>query len=201
MMSLDASGTLADAATFSKWKGRAYARARVIPSNPKTPKQTGMRALIKFLAQQWASIGDTPQSSWVEKAKQTNISPFNSYTGTNAFNWRNGLYPSKAYPAARSSTAPGAPTLAATGGQRQVSLSITAGSPAPTWGYSIHRSPTTITTTDWTNCVAVIPKSPSEPTQWIDTPLPAGTYHYKVVPFNEDGKSGTASTDTSANVT
>ena len=49
MMSLDAQGTLGDAITFAKWKGRPYVRQRVIPSNPKTGAQLGRRAMFKFL--------------------------------------------------------------------------------------------------------------------------------------------------------
>jgi len=201
LMSLDASGTVADSITFSKWKGRAYVRSRVIPANPKTGKQTGMRSMIAFLSQQWQSLADTDKSSWVTIAKQKNVSPFNQYTGTNAFNWRNGLYPSKAYPADRNSTAPATPTIVATGSQRQVTLQITAGTPAPTWGYSIHRAQTSSITPNWTNCVAVIPKNVTDPTVWIDTPLDAGTYYYKAVPFNQDGKTGTASSEQTATVT
>ena len=38
-MSLDASGTLAETITFTKWKGRNVLRQRVIPTNPKTGPQ------------------------------------------------------------------------------------------------------------------------------------------------------------------
>lgn len=46
LMSLDASGSIASALTFSKWKGRNYARQLVIPANPQTEEQQGVRAKL-----------------------------------------------------------------------------------------------------------------------------------------------------------
>jgi hypothetical protein len=46
LMSLDASGSIAGALTFSKWKGRNYVRQLVIPANPRTTgQQTSREAL------------------------------------------------------------------------------------------------------------------------------------------------------------
>ncbi len=53
-MSLDASGTVGNTATFSKWKGRNYVRLRVIPQNMRTgPQQLirGFTAAISKAAQ------------------------------------------------------------------------------------------------------------------------------------------------------
>lgn len=201
MLSLDASGTIANSMTFSKWKGRNYVRTRVIPANPRSPKQTGIRAMISFLSKQWASLGASNQATWEEPAKQSNVSPFNAYTAANAFDWRNGLYPSKSYPAARSSTAPSAPTVSASGAQRQATITITKGATGPTWGYSIHRSTSSGFSPSWTNCIALVPIDSNGNAAYIDTPLPAGTYYYTAIPFNDDGKPGTAATQASATVT
>ncbi len=43
LMSLAASQTLGDTLVFSQWKGRYYVRLRVIPYNPKSSYQTGIR--------------------------------------------------------------------------------------------------------------------------------------------------------------
>lgn len=201
MLSLDASGTIADSMVFSKWKGRNYVRTRVIPSNPRSGKQTGIRAIIAFLTKEWAKIDASSQASWEQLAKQKNVSPFNAYVGTNAFDWRNALYPAKAYPAARSSTAPSAPTLSAQGGQRQATITITKGATQPSWGYSIHRSTTSGFSPSWTNCIALVPIDSNGNASYIDTPLAAGTYYYTAIPFNDDGKAGSAATQASATVT
>lgn len=201
LMSFDASGTVANAVTFAKWKGRPYARVRVVPANPKTPKQVGIRAVVKFLGQQWASLDDTAKSSWQELATQTNVSPFNAFVGKNAYDWRSQLYPTKTHPAARASTAPSTPTITITAGTRQASIAIAAGSTKPTWGYSIHRSQQTGLTANWTNCVALVQADANGAASYIDTPLQSGTYYYVAKPFNADGKDGTPSTQASANVT
>ena len=201
MLSLEASGTIANSMTFSKWKGRPYVRTRVTPANPRTPKQMGIRAVMAFLARQWANLTDAQQSTWEEKAKQTNVSPFNAFAGTNAFEWRNGHYPSKTYPAARSSSAPSAPTVSVTGGQRQVAISITKTTTPPSWGYSIHRSTQSGINPSWTNAVALVAAAANGNATFLDTPLPAGTYYYVVKPFNEDCKDGAASAKQSATVT
>lgn len=46
LMSLDASGTVADALVFSKWKGRNYVRQHVIPSNPQSTAQQAVREAL-----------------------------------------------------------------------------------------------------------------------------------------------------------
>lgn len=46
LMSLDASGSIAGALTFSKWKGRNYVRQLVIPANPRTSGQQENRAAL-----------------------------------------------------------------------------------------------------------------------------------------------------------
>lgn len=46
LMSLDASGSVAKAITFSKWKGRNYVRQLVIPANPRTSGQQTTRAKL-----------------------------------------------------------------------------------------------------------------------------------------------------------
>lgn len=49
-MSIDASGTFAGILTASKWKGRAYMRQRVDPSNPSTSGQKAIRLILGGIA-------------------------------------------------------------------------------------------------------------------------------------------------------
>ena len=46
LMSLDASGTVAKTAVFSKWNGINYVRHRVIPKNPRTDLQAQARQYV-----------------------------------------------------------------------------------------------------------------------------------------------------------
>ena len=50
LMSLDASGKIADTIVFAKWKGRNYVRQLVTPANPQTAGQKAVRAILGTLA-------------------------------------------------------------------------------------------------------------------------------------------------------
>lgn len=53
LFSLAASGTLANAITFSRWKGIAYARTRIIPANPRSAGQLDVRGIFSTLSEMW----------------------------------------------------------------------------------------------------------------------------------------------------
>jgi hypothetical protein len=199
-LSLDASGSLAGAMVFSKWKGRPYVRSHVIPSNPKSGAQVGVRAMFKFLSQKWGALTAGNKATWETTAEQVAISPFNAYLSKNQFRWRNFLTPSKAYPAADASTPPSAPTGVATAGVRQISLAITKGATAPTWGYLIFRSTTGTFTPVFSNCIAAVAIDGSGNGSYVDTPLEPGAYYYEVRGFNDDGITGTSSAEFTATV-
>lgn len=64
LLSLDASGSVAEAITFSKWKGRNYVRQLVKPSNPNSGLQVGVRAGLRFVTQIYASLSATIKGRW-----------------------------------------------------------------------------------------------------------------------------------------
>ena len=101
MMSMAASGTLADAITFSTWKGRPYVRETVKPSNPKSGDQVGRREMFSFLTKIWASISDADQATWQDLADQLVASRFNAFLSYNMEEWHNFKAPSSLLPATR----------------------------------------------------------------------------------------------------
>jgi hypothetical protein len=199
-LSVDASGTLANTMVFSKWKGRNYVRSHVNPAQPRTGAQVGVRAMFKFLSQQWASMTTGNKATWLALAKQHNVSEFNASTSFNQKRWRNYLCPTEASPPALASTAPSAPTLAVTAGVRQLTVAITHGATAPSWGYLIARYLVTGGTPAFSNTIAVIPIVSGGSASFVDTPLKSGTYFYKVTGFNTDAVMGTASTEATGTV-
>lgn len=200
LMSLDASGSLGNAITFSKWKGRNLVRTRVVPSNPRSGPQVGMRAMLRFLAQYWASLSTAIKATWAERAAATNISPFNAFVSANQSRWRSFKDPSKEDPATETGVAPAAPTTTATGGIRQIQLSIVDGAQIPDWGWIIFRSGTTGFTPAYSNCVAIIPRV-GTPTVHIDAGLVPGTYFYRIKGFMATGKDGTLEAEKTAAAT
>lgn len=200
MMSLDASGTIGNSATFSKWKGRNYVRARVIPHNPKSAGQVGVRAMFKFLAQNWAAITAGTQATWATIAAAMVISTFNAYVRGNQSRWRNFLMPSKDPPAAAAHTSGVLNVWTATAGVRQISLAHSLTTANANWGMAIFRSPTGTFAATWDKCIAVVLLADTAAHTYVDTPLAAGTYYYKHILFTDDGKASTVSAEVNATV-
>lgn len=188
MMSLGASGTIAGSIVFSNWKGRAYARSHVIPSNPKSALQVSLRGMMKFLSQAWASVGSTPQGTWADLAAAGTYSPFNAFVSKNQMRWREFQAPSQATPAAETGTAPEATLDSATGGERHIDLEFTITTLNDVWGVVIFRSPTTTFTPSVANAIVVLPVDSTGTLVYTDSNLAAGAYFYDACFFSTTGK-------------
>jgi hypothetical protein len=200
-LSLDASGSIAGSMVFSKWKGRNYVRSLVTPANPKSGPQTGLRATFKFLSQNWAALSAGNKATWLTNATAKAVSTFNEYMQFNQSRARNFLGITAAYPPALVSTACTAPTTTVTAGVRQLSLAITKGANPATWGWMIFRSTVTGFTPAFSNMVAAVLIDGSGNGAYVDTPLAAGTYYYRVKGFNLDAVLGNLEAEKSGTVT
>lgn len=83
LFSLDASGTVGKAMTFSKWKGLNYVRLRVIPANPQTASQVSQRNTLTAATSCWKhefSVDAISKASWNVSASGTGMSGFNRFT-------------------------------------------------------------------------------------------------------------------------
>jgi hypothetical protein len=78
LFGLDASGTIGKSIVFSKWKGRTYVRRHAIPSNPQSPAQVGVRAIMTFLTQFYASLTAPQVAEWDALAASDQITPLNA---------------------------------------------------------------------------------------------------------------------------
>lgn len=199
-LSLGASGSIGDAMTFSSWKGRPYVRQLVIPANPKSGGQVGMRAMFKFLTQQWASLSAANQATWETRADQKVISPFNAYCGFNQDRWRNFLAPSKVDPPATGETAPVLGTLAAVAGVRSITVTQPITTANDGWGILFFRSPTGTFDSAFDNLKAGIVIAGTADVVFVDSPLAAGTYYYEVRSITGDGQLSAASSEVNATV-
>ena len=201
LMSMDASGTLADAATFSKWKCRNYVRQRVVPANPNSGPQMSVRAMMRFLSQAWDALSAANKATWQTRADQTIISTFNAFTSYNLARWRSFKAPSKEDPATEVGAAPTAPTTTVTAGVRELQLSIADGATPPDWAWLIFRSTVTGFTPSFSNLVRVVPRT-GTPTVYIDTGLVTGTtYYYRIKGTLATGVSGTLEAEKSGTPT
>jgi len=191
-LSLDASGTIGNAITFSKWKGRHYIRERIIPANPKSGLQTGFRAMFQFLSQNWAALAAGHKTSYDTLADSLAISPFNAYMRANQKRWRNYRAPSNNIAAAEDGTVAawngGAPS--AVGGPSNVTLSMTPASFLTNWGVAIFRDIETGFTPGISNCVKIIFVQADVTYTFVDSPLAADTYYYDTRRFTLSGLWG-----------
>lgn len=200
-MSLGASGKLGGALVFSRWKGRPYARTLVTPANPKSTGQVSVRAMMKWLSQQWKDIGAAPQGSWDDRAKIGNISPFNAFCGYNLFRWRNFLAPTDTFPEAETDVAPTEGVLAAVAAERAITVTQPITTAADGWGIMFFRSPTATFESGYNNLKHVGLVDATNDVLFIDSPLAPGTYYYEIRSITKDGQLGSASSEVDATVT
>jgi len=197
LFSLDASGQVGKSVVFSKWKGRNYTRKLVIPKNPKSAKQIGVRSMMAFLAQAWAALGAGVKDDYDALAETKQISPFNAYVGENLARWQVGGTPAQAYPPVEASTPAAITSAPLTGHDGYATAVITPATNADIWGVNVYRDTAEITAPSWANCVATIFRDGVTAFTFTDSPLADGTYHYRFSQFNVDGIEGTVLADDS----
>lgn len=201
LFSMAASGTIAKAATFATWKGRPYVRQRVIPANPKSAAQKGVRAMFKFLSQIWNGLSAADKATWEDRAKTAVISTFNAFMAFNQSRWRDFNGPTKQYPPTEVGTEPTGPTGVATPDGRTMKITITDGANAPDYAYAIFRSLTGTFALSWANCIAVIPWDSGGTTDYIDSPLEPDTYYYNAIGYLDTGLEGADGTEFNGEIT
>lgn len=189
-LSLEASGSLANALVFSKWKGRPYVRSLVTPANPKSGGQVGMRQMLKWLSQQWSGITAGPQATWETRANQQIISPFNAYVGYNMFRWRDFLAPSTQDPADVGDSAATIGTTTAVAGVRSITVTIPITTANDGWGVCVFRSLTTSFSTAFDNLIGIGLVNGTNDVVLVDSPLVPDTYYYNFREFTFDGQLG-----------
>jgi hypothetical protein len=196
-----ASGKLAGSMVFSRWKGRAYVRQLVTPNNPKSAKQTGVRAMMGFLAAQYKLLTSSVFTGWTASALARQISEFNAMVSENLARWQLAGSPTQVYPAAEASTPLTVTTQTLTGFEGYATVAVTPSGDTNIWGIAIFRDTAEITVPNWANCVAVLPADGTNAVTFTDSPLAAGTYHYRTAVFNTDGVLGTVKADDDVTVT
>lgn len=188
LFSLDASGSVAGAITFSKWKGRAYVRQRVIPSNPKSAAQTGRRAMMRFLAQRWAAIGTADQASWQDIADQLTASPFNAYISKGMEEWHNWLYPSESFPADRALTPSDNALTAAAWEENRIKLTVAGAALGDAWGIGIHGTLASGPELGVHNTILCELDDSIASHVFYWTPPSVATWYFDTICFSTDGK-------------
>jgi hypothetical protein len=179
---MDASGTVAGAIVFSRWRGRNYVRRHAVPSNPRTGLQVGVRSAFKFLSQWWKTFSPTEAGKWDSVGNVTRVTGLNAFISENIRRIREGR-PFQFDPTSEIVLpCDDAATLTAGALARAVALSWTYASPTVVpWGSFLYMS----STYPYTQSIAyLINASPAATLQLIVTGLNPGTsYYFKLVTF------------------
>lgn len=199
LMSLDASGSVADTITFSKWKGRNYVRELVIPANPKTGLQTGVRATFKFITQVWASLSATIQGNWADLAKANAVTPLNEMIRDNQTRGRQD-FGMKQDPTVAEGAVEAAPVGGAAAAQpKSLKLTWTDSVGADDWCTEIYMSTTAGFTPSPANLIAILPHGDQV---FTVTGLETGTtYRFRIRGNEKGGTAGTLAAEFSGTPT
>jgi hypothetical protein len=201
MMSVDASGKFGGSMVFAKWKGRNYVRQLVTPGNPKSAKQSGVRAMMGFLANAWAALTAGIKDDYDAIATSRSISAFNAYVSENLARWQLSKPPAQAYPAGEATSGCAITSAPLTGHVGYATAVVTPAANSNIWGVIVYRDTAEITAPGWANAVQVIFRDDVTAFTVTDAPLDAGTYHYRFAAFNTDGVLGTVLADATVVVT
>ena len=88
LFSLSASGSLAGAVTYSRWKGIDYVRQRVIPANPQTVSQQQTRDVFKYVYDFYKRAPATAREPWIAAARGRPLTAQNAILAANISNIR-----------------------------------------------------------------------------------------------------------------
>lgn len=201
MMSLEASGSIAGALVFSKWKGRPYVRELVKPANPKSGGQVGIRAMLRFLSQDWQNLSTVKQATWLDRANAKVISTFNAYIGYNVYRWRDFLGPTDSDPEATTDTPPTLGAGSATAGVRSITVSQPITTANDGWAVAFFRSPTTTFASTFDKLRYIGKIVGTAAVNFVDSPLAPGTYYYEMRSFTMDGQMSAGTAEVNAVVT
>jgi hypothetical protein len=166
--------------------------------------------MMKWLAKWWSGISAPDKATWDTLAEARNISAFNAMVGENLDRWQYNSGPTEAYPAAEMNNAldpDGGLTgiaLTATGHEGYASLTAKpdAEESSNAVGCILYRDSAAPTPKSWAKAIAIFEATPDTSWSYDDSPLDAGTYHYKIAYFGDDGLIGAlTSADVDATVT
>lgn len=184
LMSMSASGSLANAITFGNNKGRNIVRVKVTPANPQTDAQIGVRASFAGLNKLYKTEPTSINAAFQEIANQKQISPFAAFTGFNQKRLSQDLAPTNIPTPTEEAPTANATGLAGVDSGKYASLSWTPSVDTDAWGLYIFRKLGSDPTGLRNELVYVATLAD---TTYLDGPLASGTWHYVVQAFHIEG--------------
>ncbi len=188
LMSIDASGSLGKTIVFTKWKGRNVVRKHVIPANPKSVTQVGLRSVFKFVTQDFTNLSVARKASWQAIADQSAITALNAQVATDQGLARRNLGWIIAPGEAAGTTPDAATSFAAVSQPGAMVFTWVAGAAAPEYCWALHLKLGSTVDVDITDLVIVVAAATLTATVLVDdssVEMKAG-----IVGINFDGEFG-----------
>lgn len=202
-LSIDATGSVADAVTFSKWKGRHYLKKKSFPKDALTAAQTSIRSAMTFLNERWSELTKAEKSSWATKHNEEPLPPYNNFLSINIKRFATYRPPGKELPI----TAVGTPPTwlldppPCMGGVNWFLVSAMYSVVADAWGYALFLSQDAGFTPSLQNLVKLRVHQDLTLQATEITGLAAGNWTVKLRAFTTDGKWGTSTAGSTRAVT
>lgn len=188
-VSTEAVGSIADVLSFQKGKRGTICKKHAKPAQPRTPKQVGVRACIKFLSQQWSTFTAAEMATWFTRARRMEVANYHAYISANANRFTNNLMPSKEDPATEAGGGSAMEANYVLPHFRAISYHAKSGGPPINWGYHLCRSQTSGFTPGPENTIAIFFKEVPVYTVYWDRDLAPGTYYYRCRGFDDTGRT------------
>lgn len=182
-----ADGTLARTLVFGSAGGVHQARKHVTPKNPKSSKQTGVRAMMAFLSGSWSNLTQDQQASWQDLAASHGHTAFNSFVAHNLARWPHLESPIAQHPPAEIGEPAQFAALVATAHPEKIRVAWAFLDVRENWSVSIHRATAPAIEPRYDNCIAVIHSAVLGLQIYWDTLLNPGTYWYQILTYAERG--------------
>ena len=173
-----AAGALGGTLIFSQAKGRRYLKRWHKPTDPRSHKQIAMRAILRFLSQEWRKISTPDQLLWKPLAAQTNVSPFNAFQAFNLARWRDGHGPSQIPQTDTAGYFGTGTTPTATAVSRGVLFSRTVTTVENLWALSIYNVAASEDPYAWGRLINLLFERSVATHTWTWRPIPPGTYYF-----------------------
>lgn len=182
---MDASGSVGDALTFAKWKGRNYVRRWAVPSNPKSEGQVSIRAGMSLYTLLYVNTASTVIATFGARAASNKISAFNQYVKEGLRLWRTNTFLGQEGDKSDGFTAAGSWTATATAGTRSVELDWSTSPPATIDAIIILRDTGGAPSSSFAQAFKVVN---AVSTSFTDTDVTPGTaYYYRFLATKQDG--------------
>jgi len=137
LLSFGARGTIAQTMTFASWKGRPYARQRVVPANPQSAGQTTTRSLFSNSFSFYRQGGSLFRAPWLQFVQGRPLTDWNAFQGRFTKELRGQLDLSSMTFSPGSAGGIAASSVAAAQGVGAGEIDVTIVAPTPPTGWSV----------------------------------------------------------------